>query len=57
VAVALGVPLRDLTDIGDKHTVPTDEAEKIFALVSSWRRPEDVRKAYDVLRALFNRAS
>jgi XRE family transcriptional regulator, regulator of sulfur utilization len=57
VAVALGVPLRDLTDIGDKHTVSTEEAEKIFALVSRWRRPEDVRKAYNVLRAMFSRAS
>jgi hypothetical protein len=35
VSVALEVPLRDLTDVGDKHsTVPTEEAEKIFALVS-----------------------
>jgi len=33
-SVALEVPLRDLTDIGDKHTVPTEEAQKIFALVS-----------------------
>jgi XRE family transcriptional regulator, regulator of sulfur utilization len=53
----LGFPLRDLTDIGDKHTVSTEEAEKIFALVSRWRRPEDVRKAYNVLRAMFSRAS
>jgi hypothetical protein len=36
--------------------VPTEEAEKIFALVSRWRRPEDVRKAYNV-RAMFSRAS
>ncbi len=58
VSVALGVPLRDLTDVGDKHsTVPTEEAEKIFALVSGWRRPENVRKAYNVLRAMFSRAS
>jgi len=50
--------LRDLTDVGDKHsTVPTEEAEKIFALVSGRRRPEDVRKAYNVLRAMFSRAS
>ena len=58
VSVALGVPLRDLTDVGDKHsTVATEEAEKIYALVSRWRRPENVRKAYDVLRAMFSRAS
>ena len=58
VSVALGVPLRDLTDVVDKHrTVPTEEAEKIYTLVSRWRRPENVRKAYDVLRAMFSRAS
>jgi XRE family transcriptional regulator, regulator of sulfur utilization len=56
VSVALEVPLRDLTDIGDQRTVSTDEAEKIFALVSR-RRPENVRKAYNVLRAMFSRAS
>ena len=58
VSVALGVPLRDLTDVGNKHsTVPTEEAEKIFALAAGWRRPENVRKAYKVLRAMFSRAS
>ena len=58
VSVAPEVPLRELTDVGDKHsTVPTEEAEKIFALVSGRRRPEDVRKAYNVLRAMFSRAS
>ena len=58
VAVALEVPLRDLTDVGDKQSsVPSEEAEKIFALVSGRRRPEDIRKAYNVLRAMFGRAS
>ena len=58
VAVALEVPMRDLTDVGDKaSTVPSEEAEKIFALVSGRRRPEDVRKAYNVLRVMFGRAS
>ena len=40
VAVALDVPLRELTDVGDKQSsVPSEEAEKIFALVSGRRRP------------------
>ncbi len=55
VSVALEVPLSTLTDVrfdGDK-AVPDREAEKIFALVTARRRPGDVRKAYDVLRALF----
>jgi transcriptional regulator with XRE-family HTH domain len=59
VAVALDIPLRELTDVrADKPaSVPTEEAEKIFALVSGRRRPEDLRKAYKVLQAMFGRAS
>jgi len=58
VAVALEVRLRDLTDVGDKQQpTPPEEAEKIFALVSGRRRPDEVRKAYNVLRAMFSRAS
>jgi transcriptional regulator with XRE-family HTH domain len=59
VSVALDTPLRELTDVrADKPGgVPTEEAEKIFALVSGRRRPEDLRKAYKVLQAMFGRAS
>ena len=59
VSVALEIPLRDLTDVrADKPSaVPTEDAEKIFALVSERRRPEDVRKAFNVLRAMFGKAS
>ncbi len=59
VSVALGIPLRELTDVrADRPAaVPSEEAEKIFALVAGRRRPEDVRKAYKVLQALFGRAS
>jgi transcriptional regulator with XRE-family HTH domain len=59
VSVALEIPLRELTDVrADRQAaVPTEEAEKIFALVAGRRRPEDVRKAYKVLQALFGRAS
>ena len=58
VSVALEVPLRDLTDVrADKAgAVPPEDAEKIFALVSGRRRPEDIRKAYEVLRAMFGKA-
>ena len=58
VSVALEVPLRDLTDVrADKPgAVPVEDAEKIFALVSGRRRPEDIRKAYEVLRAMFGKA-
>lgn len=58
VSVALEVLLRDLTDVRDKHTpIPSEDAERIFALVSGRRRVEDVRKAYNVLRAMFTRGS
>ena len=58
VSVALGVPMRDLADVqaGKDKAVPNEEAEKLFALVSGRRRTEDVRKAYDVLRAMFGNA-
>ena len=59
VAVALDVPLRELTDVrADRPSaVPTEDAERIFALVTGRRRADDVRKAYHVLRALFDKAS
>src|ERR671928_698493 len=55
VSVALEVPLRDLTDVRDNKpaAVPSEDAERVFALVSARRRPEDVRRAYQVLRAMF----
>ena len=56
VAVALEIPLRDLTDVRERPA-PREEAEKIFALVSGRRRGEDLRKAYEVLRAMFGKAS
>ena len=59
VSVALEVPLRELTDVrtGKADAAPSEEAEKIFALVMSRRRPEDIRKAYDVLQAMFRQPS
>ena len=36
VSVALEIPLRELTDV--RTAVPSEEAEKIFALVSGRRR-------------------
>jgi transcriptional regulator with XRE-family HTH domain len=57
VSVALGVSPCDLTDVGDKHAGPIGEAKKVFSLVSRLRRPNDVRRAYDVLRAMFSRTS
>src|SRR2546430_17551429 len=45
VATALEVPLRDLTDVSDKPAaVPSQEAGKIFPLVSARLRPQVIRK-------------
>ena len=59
VAVALDIPLRELTDVrADKPAgVPSEDAERIFALVSNRRRPEEIRRAYKVLQAMFGRVS
>ena len=58
VSAALEVPLRQLTDVrpGKRAVVPTEDAEKIFALVSGKHRPVDVRRAYEVLRAMLGEA-
>jgi transcriptional regulator with XRE-family HTH domain len=59
VSVALEVPMRDLTDVRENKptAVPSEDAERVFALVSARRRPEDVRRAYQVLRAMFGKQS
>jgi transcriptional regulator with XRE-family HTH domain len=59
VAVALEVPLRQLTDVSPTRrvTVPSEAAERLFALVCAHRRPGDVRKALRVVRAMLERAS
>ncbi|HKA01913.1 MAG TPA: helix-turn-helix transcriptional regulator [Candidatus Solibacter sp.] len=59
VSVALEISLRELTDVrADRPSaVPSEDAEKIFALVAGRRRPMDIRKAYQVLRAVFEKAS
>jgi transcriptional regulator with XRE-family HTH domain len=56
VAVALEVPLTHLTDIqpGRRAAVPSEEAQKIFGLVSGRHRPADVRRAYEMLRAMLD---
>ena len=57
VSVALEVPLRHLTDVrpGRRAVVPSEAAEKIFAIVSGKHRPLVVRRAYEVLRAMLDK--
>lgn len=55
VATALRVPLRQLTDVpvARSGAASSEAAEKIFALLTGRRRREELRQAYDVLRAIF----
>ena len=57
VSVALQVPLGHLADVrpGKRATVPSQDAEKIIALVSGRRRPAEIRKAYEMLRRMLDK--
>ena len=57
VSEALQIPLRQLADVqpGKRMVVPSEEAEKIFALVSGRHRSADVRRAYEVVRAMLEK--
>lgn len=58
IAVALRIPLSDLTDLPTTgRRAPAVDAQKIFALVSARNRPKDIRRAYEILRALFAKSS
>jgi transcriptional regulator with XRE-family HTH domain len=54
VSVALEVPLRYLADVrpGKRAAVPSQDAEKIFALVSGRHRPVQLRRAHQMLRRM-----
>jgi XRE family transcriptional regulator, regulator of sulfur utilization len=56
VSVALDVPLGDLTDVGTARRARRSNAEvdKLLALFSKPRKPEQIRRAYDVLKAMFS---
>ena len=59
VAVALQTPLRSLVDIrtGEPAAPVSEDVERIYALIAGPHRQEDVRRAYDVLRAMFGKVS
>jgi transcriptional regulator with XRE-family HTH domain len=59
VSTALGIPMRTLTDVqpSRRNHVPGEEVEEIYALLSGCRRPADLRRAREVLRAMLGRAS
>ena len=54
VSRALKVSLRTLTDAPlDRTPVPSEDAEKLLALLVQHRAPRDLHKVYRVLRTLF----
>ena len=54
VSRALKVSLRTLTDAPlDRTPVPSEDAEKLLALLVQYRAPRDLHKVYRVLRTLF----
>ncbi len=55
VSVALGIPVTYLTDVRD--LVPSDEAERIVALMTRLARPEDLQAAMHVLGVLLGNGS
>src|SRR5205809_5047632 len=56
VSVALGVPLGHLTNVerSRRATAPSEDAQKIFALVSDKHAPAKLRRAYAMLRKILD---
>ena len=54
VSAALQVPLRYLADVlpGKRATVPSQDAEKIFALVSGGHQRDQLRRAHEMMRRM-----
>jgi transcriptional regulator with XRE-family HTH domain len=59
LAVALEIPLGHLADVPNpkQRAMQTEGAHKIFALLAGPLKPEDTRRAYDILRVLFGKVS
>jgi transcriptional regulator with XRE-family HTH domain len=57
LSLTLKLPLTHLTGVrpGKRGVVPSEDAEKIFALVTDRHRPADVRRAYEMLRAMLDK--
>jgi len=57
IAVALRTPLPSLVDVRVGEAPPSEDVERIYALMAGPHRQEDVRRAYNVLRAMFGGVS
>ena len=55
VSVALAVPMGHLTDVRSRRAaVPSEDAQKIFALVSDRHPTAKLRQAYNMLRKILD---
>ena len=56
VSVALAVPLGHLTNVppGRRAVVPSEDAEKIYALASDRHPAAKLRRAYDMIRTMLD---
>ena len=57
VAVALRTPLPTLVDVRVGEMPLSEDVERIYALMAGPHRQEEVRRAYNVLRAMFGKVS
>lgn len=58
IAVALRTPLPALVDVPvADQPAPSEDVERIYALIAGPHRQEEVRRAYNVLRAMFGKVS
>ncbi|HET7340564.1 MAG TPA: helix-turn-helix transcriptional regulator [Methylomirabilota bacterium] len=59
LAVALRIPLPSLVDIrvDEQALPPSEDVERIYALMAGRQRQDEVRRAYNVLLAMFGKVS
>src|SRR5712691_10322375 len=55
IAVALRTPLPSLVDVRVGEAPPSEDVERIYALMAGPHRQEDVRRAYNVLLRVYAR--
>src|SRR6185503_18178461 len=57
VSVALRTPLRSLVDVRPGEDTASEDVERIYALIAGPHRQDEIRRAYNVLRAMFGKVS
>jgi transcriptional regulator with XRE-family HTH domain len=57
LALALRIPLPSLVNVRVGDAPPPEDVERIYALMAAHQRQDEVRRAYNVLRAMFGKVS